>query len=321
LELALNLGFVVLGLVLLVGGGDLLVRGAVRLALLFSVAPAVVGVTIVATGTSAPELVVSVFSALEGTPDLAIGNVVGSNIYNIALILGISALITPLVVAGNTVKFEWPVMFLAAVQLHLLGRDAVLDRLEAGFLLTCLVAFVVYTVWVARSQVTATEQAELDDEVGPPPPRTTTSWLLGIAFTVGGLLLLVAGAQSLLVGAVAVARFAGVPEMIIGLTLVAIGTSLPELFTSVIAAIKGQADIAITNVVGSNIFNIFGILGVAGLIVPLPVNPEFIVRDNWWMIGLTVLLLPFMAVGLRIRRWQGAVFVILAGIYSFLLVT
>lgn len=319
MTIAISAGLVVLGLLLLVGGGELLVRGAVRFALLSRVSPAVVGVTIVAMGTSAPELVVSLMSAWQGTPDLAMGNVVGSNIFNITLILGMAALIVPLKVLGNTVRFEWPVMLFAAIQLHLLGRDGQIDRVEAGFLVLCAVAFVAYTVWIARSQATPAEVEELSSTVEDPPPRRGTSWAVGAALTAGGLLLLVGGAQALVTGAVDLARVAGVPEVIIGLTLIAVGTSLPELFTSVIAAVRGQADIAIGNVVGSNIFNILGILGITGLIVPLPVDAAFIARDNLWMIGVSALLFPIMLTGLRVSRVEGGVLLALALGYATLL--
>ena len=309
-------GAVILGLVLLVAGGEALVRGATALALRLKIPPAVVGLTIVAAGTSMPELVVSVQAALAGSPALAVGNVVGSNIFNIAAILGVAALISPLRVQGNTVRLEWPVMALAAWQLHLLSRDGTLDRLEGAFFLGALVAFTAYLVHVVRRGATEAETQALEsvspqepDEGEPPLPAALGALLLGVALLVGG-------AHALVYGASEIARAVGVSEAVIGLTVVAAGTSLPELAASAVAAWKGRDDIAVANVVGSNIFNVLAIAGTTAIIHPLPVPAEIIARDNLWMLAVSLLLLPLMRSDMRISRLEGAV--LLAAFITYL---
>jgi len=313
--------FVVLGLAFLVAGGEALVRGASGIALLARVTPAVVGLTIVAAGTSAPELVVSVQAALSDQPGLALGNVVGSNIFNICAILGITALIGPLRIRGNTVRLEWPVMTLAAFQLHLLSRDSVVDALEAGFLLAAMVAFTAYAAWVGRKNATAEEQDAYADiptaSFGRPGSSATMFNLGAIAL---GIAILAAGSTLLVRGAVGLAAGLGVSDTVIGLTIVAAGTSTPELVTSLVAARRGQDDIAVGNVVGSNIFNILAIIGVAGLVHPLSVPAELIERDNLWMIGTSLLLFPLMRSDMRINRIEGALLLIVFVVYTVLLI-
>jgi cation:H+ antiporter len=309
------------GLLLLVGGGEGLVRGASGIALLARVAPAVVGLTIVAAGTSMPELVVSVQAALAGTPGMAMGNVVGSNLFNIGAILGLTALVLPLRIQGNTVRLEWPVMMLAAFQLHLLARDSTIDRLEGGFLLVAMVVFFAYATWVGRKNATAAEQQEFEEVTTASFGRTGTVALL---FNIGAVLVgagLLAGGSTLLVmGAVGLASAMGISDTIIGLTIVSAGTSTPELVTSLVAAKRGKDDIAVTNIVGSNIFNVLAIIGTSSLILPLEVPAEIIARDDWWMIGASLLLFPLMYTGMRVRRAEGAI--LLAGyvVYTVLLI-
>lgn len=297
---------IVAGLALLMGGGEALVRGASGLALIARVTPAVVGLTIVAAGTSMPELVVSTQAALEGSPGLAVGNVVGSNIFNIGAILGLAALVRPLRIQGNTVRLEWPVMMLAAFLLHLLSRDGSVDRLEGGFLLGGMVAFTAYAVWVGRKATAEVEDAEFALVATASFGRVGRAALLfNLAAVVVGIGLLAGGSTALVRGAIGVASGLGVSATVIGLTIVAAGTSTPELVTSLMAARRGQDDIAVGNVVGSNIFNVLGILGTTALIQPLPVPSEIIVRDNWWMMGASLLLFPLMKSGMRINRLEG----------------
>jgi cation:H+ antiporter len=302
-------GLVVVGLVLLVFGADVLVKGAIGLATLARLSQAVIGLTIVAAGTSMPELVVSVNAALSDSVGLAVGNVVGSNIFNITAILGICAMVRPLRILSDSVRLEWPVMMLASMQLHLLARDGSVDRLEGGFFLIALAAFTGYMVWATRrggggSADTKGVDGDEAVEVTPPPRLLPSLGLVG-----GGVLLLVAGAESLVHGATTLARGAGVSETIIGLTVVAAGTSLPELATSLVASHRGKDDIAVTNIIGSNIFNILFILGSTAVIAPLAVPAEIIERDNWWMLGVSLLLLPLMRSGMAISRAEGAVLV------------
>lgn len=304
------------GLVGLVLGGEALVRGASGLALLAKVTPAVVGLTIVAAGTSMPELVVSVQSALEGNPSVAMGNVVGSNIFNIGAILGLTALVSPLRIQGATVRMEWPVMMLAALQLHLLSRDGLVDRLEGGFLLLAMVIFTAYAVWLGRHQASEADQeagAGLETaSLGRTGAAGVALNLLAIAVGVG---LLALGSTGLVRGAVGIASAFGVSEAVIGLTIVAAGTSTPELITSLVAAHRGRDDMAVGNVVGSNIFNVLGILGATGLIHPLAVEEQIIRRDNWWMLGISLLLFPLMKSGMRVNRLEGAALLALFGVY------
>ena len=298
--------FTILGLFFLVAGGESLVRGASGIALKAKVSAAVVGLTIVAAGTSMPELVVSVQSVPGGRAEIAVGNVVGSNIFNIGVIIGIAALVSPLRVLGNTFRLEWPVMILAALQLFLLARDGMVDRVEGGVLFAALLAFVAYAVWVGRHSSTAKEVQGFEDAVTPPWGATKN---LSIGLYIGAVVVgvgLLAGGSTLLVrGAVGIATDLGLSETVIALTIVAAGTSTPELITSIVAARRGQGDIAIANVVGSNIFNVLGILGVTALIHPLDVTEVVIHRDIWWMIGATALLLPLMWSGMRVNRLEG----------------
>jgi cation:H+ antiporter len=305
------------GLALLGGGGEALVRGASGIALLARVTPAVVGLTIVAAGTSMPELVVSVQAALAQSPGLAVGNVVGSNIFNIGAILGLAALVRPLRIQTDTVRLEWPVMMLAAFQLHLLARDGVVDRLEGGFLLSAMVAFTAYAVWLGRkhsSPVTAGTEV-----VTASFGRTgSVALALNVAAAVLGAGLLAAGATLLVRGAVAIASGLGVSDTVIGLTIVGAGTGTPELVTSLVASFRGKDEIAVANVVGSNIFNVLGIIGATALITPLPVPAEIIARDAWWMLGASALLFPLARSGMRVNRLEGAA--LLAGYIVYLVV-
>ncbi|MDY0000384.1 MAG: calcium/sodium antiporter [Polyangia bacterium] len=297
---------VVVGLACLLGGGEALVRGASGIAMLAKVTPAVVGLTIVAAGTSTPELVVSLQSAASGNPGIAVGNVIGSNIFNILAILGLTALLRPLRIQGSSVRFEWPVMMLAAFQLHLLARDGWLDRLEGGFLLSAMIAFCAYAVWLARSDVALPTKEEAGELATASFGRTgTAAATFNVGAVVLGVGLLAAGSTALVRGAVGVASALGVSDTIIGLTIVAAGTSAPELVTSIVAAWRGRDDIAVANVIGSNIFNVLGIAGATALVHPLPVPAEIVARDNLWMLGASLVLFPLMKSGMRINRIEG----------------
>lgn len=307
---------VLAGLGLLLGGGELLVRGACTIALRARVAPAVVGLTVVAAGTSMPELVVSMSAALGGTPDMAMGNIVGSNIYNIALILGLTAIVQTLTIEGSTIKLEWPILFLCACLLHLLGRDGVIDQLEGIFFVAGLVTFIAWTVYIARTNP-SDEDEEIWDEL--PQNSDETSGTAATFQVVAGGVLLALGAQSMVTGGVSLATLWGVSERIIGLTILALGTSMPELVASMVAAWKGKADIAVANVIGSNLFNTLGILGATAAITPVPVNPRTLSLDNPVMVGLTFLLFPLMRRKMKLGRGDGIFLLLLLAIYSALL--
>lgn len=302
--------FVVAGIALLVGGADLLVRGAVTLASAARVPVAVIGLTVVAMGTSLPELTVSLSAALRGADDIGLGNVIGSNIFNIGIVLGLSALIRPMRVHGTAVRLEWPFMFLASFQLLLLARDGALDRLEGAFFVTGLILFTAYMVRLGRSELEAEEAADLAETVQMLSPherlRSISSALLLVAL---GSAVLILGGDLLLRGAVALSRAMGMTERIIGLTIVAAGTGAPEVATSLMAARRGQNEIAIGNVIGSNIMNILAILGVTALVAPLTVAAQMVSSDLWWMLGFTLILYPMMRTGHVLGRRDGAVLV------------
>lgn len=301
-------------LLLLVGGavvlavsGDRLVDLASALAEKARLTPAVIGLTVVSAGTSAPELVVSVMSAAQGVPGMAVGNVVGSNVANLGLILGSCALLTPIPVAAGVLKFEYPFLLLASWIALLLSRDGLLDRLEGGFFLASMVAFTAYAVWVARQELTAGERrmagGSVPERAGPLSRKPAWKVVLGILAALLGLVL---GAQALVSGAVSMARSLGVSDRVVGLTVVAVGTSLPELAVSLAAALRNQLEMAVANVVGSNIFNLLMILGAAGLVRPLPIDPHMVSLDMWVMIAMTLLLLPLVFRRRLLTRGGGA---------------
>ncbi len=307
--------YLLLGLVLLVGGAEVLVRGASRLALRFGITPLVVGLTVVAFGTSAPELAVTVQAGLTGQSGLALGNVVGSNVFNVLLVLGVSALITPMVVSQQLVRLDVPLMIGASVLLWVLSLDGSIG-LTDGLLLTAgIVAYTVFAIRLGREHVDPVPAGLAQDLVAGPSGSRVDEWLgrlpVQMALIVGGLVLLVLGAHWLVAGAVAIARGMGVSEVIIGLTIVAAGTSLPELATSLMAALRGERDIAVGNVVGSCLFNVMSIAGIAALVTPggLQVAPSLLHFDIPVMVAVALACLPIFATGHLIARWEGALFV------------
>ncbi len=311
--MAIELLFFVLGLVALIAGAELLVRGASKLALAWGISPLVVGLTIVAFGTSSPELAVSVGAALGGTTDIAIGNAVGSNVLNVLFILGVSALIAPLAVHAQLIRQEVPIMIGATVLLVVMMMDGAVARVEAALLAALLVAYTAFLVVQSRRQTRATadEYAGEVDRKARTGARWDSHWAVQVLLVVGGLALLVAGSRWLVDAATAFARSFGVSELVIGLTIVAAGTSLPEVAASIAAAVKGERDIAVGNVVGSNTFNILGCLGLAGLVSPagLPVAPAVLHFDAWVMLAVAAACLPILVTGREIARWEGALFV------------
>ena len=308
-----TLGMFVAGLVALIAGAELLVRGSSKLALSFGISPLVVGLTIVAFGTSAPEVAVSVGAVLDGRTDLAIGNVVGSNIFNVLLILGLSAVITPLVVNIQLIRQEVPIMLGISLLLLVLALDRSLGLWDAVMLCTLMVAYTVFLVVQSRRET----QAAVDEyaaEVQPAAPGSWDSRLpVQLALMVAGLGLLVVGSQWLVDAAVVFAQSLGVSDVVIGLTIVAAGTSMPEVATSVMAAVKGERDIAVGNVVGSNIFNILGCLGIAGVAAGATglAVPESVMNfDIWVMLAVALACVPVFMTGREIARWEGGVFLL-----------
>jgi cation:H+ antiporter len=304
-----QLALFTLGLVLLIAGARALVRGASKLALSLGISPLVVGLTIVAMGTSAPEVAVSVGAALDGRTELAVGNVVGSNIFNVLFILGLSALIQPLAVNAQLIRQEVPIMIGASLILVLLAVDGRIGRFESALLLLLLAAYTAFLIVQSRRETQATRDEYA--EALPVDRAWDRHWAVQSALVLAGLALLVLGSNWLVDAATAMARAFGVSELVIGLTIVAAGTSMPEVATSVTAALKGERDIAVGNVVGSNIFNILGCLGVAGLAADggLPVPPPALAFDLWVMLAVTFACLPVFLSGRRIARWEGALFI------------
>ncbi len=314
----LNIFYLCVGIGLLTCGGEALIRGSLAAARRLGVSPLLSGLIIVGFGTSAPELVVSVNAAMEGRPDIAVGNVVGSNIGNILLILGICALITPLVVKPLVLRRDAATVVAASVLflVLVLAGDRVLGRVDAAILLAGLIA---YLVWAYRSErLHATPSAELHQAEAEELSAAPKSVLWTVIAVVIGLLLLIAGSQVLLIGAIGIAGYFKVPEAVIGLTLVAVGTSLPELSISVVAAIRRHADVAVGNVLGSNIFNLLGILGVSSLLQPLPVHARILDFDQWIMLGASLLLLLFLYTGRCLSRFEGGLLLIGYGTYVWL---
>lgn len=320
MQIVWSIGLGLLGLGFLTLGGDWLVRGATRIARFAGLTPAVIGLTVVAAGTSFPELTVSVMAAFKGSPDLAIGNVVGSNIFNVTAILGLTALLMPLPVRGNVVRLEWPVMMLASVVCWAFLRDALVDRGEGAALLFSLIVFIAYSLRLARKELTAEESQEFADEVaGLEGRRALKRISLAVVGVLAGVGLLVAGGSLLVQSSVELARLAGLSERVIGLTIVAAGTSAPEVAASLVAAYRKQADVAVANVIGSSIFNLLGILGSTAVIHPIAFNPAMAGSDLWWMLGTAALLLPLMHSGMTISRREGGVLIAVYATYLIVL--
>lgn len=306
-----NLLLFAAGLVGLVLGANLLVRGASKLALSFGISPLVVGLTIVAFGTSAPEVAVSVGAVLDGKTDLAVGNVVGSNIFNVLFILGISALITPLVVNLQLIRQEVPIMIGASLLLVALGLDGKISAWDGGLLFALMLTYTVYLIVQSRRQ-SAAELATLPDEVkGAAPGAWDAKLPAQLLLIAAGLAALVFGSDWLVTASVAFAKQLGVSDLVIGLTIVAAGTSMPEVATSITAAIKGERDIAVGNVVGSSTFNILGCLGLSGMVagdMGLVMPASLLAFDIWVMLAVALACLPVFMTGREIARWEGGVF-------------
>lgn len=306
-----------LGLVLLVVGADVLVKGAARLAASFGIPSLVVGLTVVAFGTSAPELAVSVKAAFAGEAELAIANVVGSNIVNVLLILGLSAVVLPLTISKQLIRQDVPIMIGLSALLMYFVLDGAIGRIEATVFVLGLALYTFFLFWQGKKQGVDTVDAEVDDMLKEPHPL----WQ-NLLFVVIGLALLVQGSGWMVDSAVQLATAWGISEAVIGLTIVAVGTSLPELMTSVMAAIKGERDIAVGNVVGSNIFNILCVLGVSGLVSPTPLlaGAQMASLDIPVMLAVAVLCLPFFFAGATLNRLEGSLFLIAYAAYTWYLI-
>ncbi len=290
--------WLILGLAVLIFSGDYLVKGAVGIAEKFKISPLVIGMTVVSFGTSAPELFVSIKAAMDGSPDLAIGNVIGSNIANIALVLSITILIFPIIVDRNSKIIDWPMMMFSSILFYIFSLDNVISPLEGGIMVAILLVFTFLLIRNSRKL-----NLNLDEDVDGTP---SNMWLTSL-YLVGGLIGLKFGADWFVEGAKGVAKSFGMTDKVIGVTIVAFGTSVPELVASGVAAYRRQTDISLGNLVGSNIFNILIVLGITSLIMPIQVSESVMSFDMYWMLGIALALYPMMFIGKKMGRIHGLI--------------
>jgi cation:H+ antiporter len=304
-----------LGLVLLLVGGKFLVDGASCIALKLGMSAGLIGLTVVAFGTSAPELLVSINAALKGNSDISIGNVIGSNISNLALVLGLSGLFHPILIRKSHIRFDYTIMVLTTLVFYLFSLDLLLSFWEGILLFSGLITFNVYLFrnlgkGIIIEQVTVKEELE---------KVKNYSWMVSISFLLLGIIGLYFGSELLVTNAVQISREFGVSERVIGVTIVAIGTSLPELITSIIAALSKRTDLALGNILGSNIMNILSILGITAIINPIKISEAFINSDYLWMIGISLLLFPLMKRKMQISKIEGSILLLSYFAYLYFL--
>ena len=307
--------FLLLGLAILLFGGKILVDGATSIAFKLGMSSGLIGLTVVAFGTSAPELLVSVNAALKGNSDISIGNVVGSNIANIALVLGLSGLFYPILINRNQLRFDYTLMVIVTVIFYLLSLNEVINIWKGLFLFGGFLGFNFYLFRnLGKGIIDENEMVEEELEA-----VKNYSWLISISLFFGGILGLYAGSELLVENAVIISREFGVSERVIGVTIIAIGTSLPELITSIMAALSKRTDLALGNILGSNIMNILSIIGLTAIIKPITVSPEFLSSDYLWMLGFSLLLFPLMKTKMKISLFEGTILLLGYGLYIFFL--
>lgn len=304
----IDIGLIIIGLILLIAGGEFLVKGAVGISVKAKLSRLVIGMTVVSFGTSTPELLVSLQSASEGLPEIAIGNVVGSNIANLALVLGVTVLIFPMPVARNTIRYDWPMMMLASILFYVFAFDLNIQRWEGLILFLLLLAFITFIIMKSRKS----ESLAVEEIPGIEDLTAKISIWKNLMYLLIGLVGLYFGSTWLILGAKSLALEVGLSNHVIGITIVAFGTSVPELATSVVAAYKKETDISVGNLVGSNIFNIMAVLGLTSIVKPIGIEANVLSWDLLWMIGIALLLLPMMVFKKRVGRLSG---VILLGLY------
>jgi len=300
-----------LGLVILLAGGKILVDGASGIAIKLGMSAGLIGLTIVAFGTSTPELLVSVNAALKGNSDISIGNVIGSNIANIALVLGITGIFYPILIKRNHLKFEYLITLLVSILFFVLSYNKVISTFEGILLFGLFIGFNVYLF-----KTSSNANPEVDEEI---ELAKTLSWTKSIVYFIGGIVGLYFGSELLVENAILISREFGVSERIIGVTIIAIGTSLPELITSIIAALSKRTDLALGNILGSNIMNILSIIGLTAIIKPIGVSVEFINSDFLWMLGITLFLFPLMKTKMRVSKIEGVLLLLSYSAYLFFL--
>lgn len=307
----------VIGLIVIIVGGDYLVRGASSIALRLHLSPLVVGLTIVAFGTSAPELLISIQSALKGSPDIAMGNVVGSNICNLALVLGLAAVINPVKVQSNSIRIDWPMTMGSAILLYLVVRDGYLVGYEGFIFVLIIIGYLFFIIRLSRKNLKAAENAINKDEIPDIPAKQI--WK-DTVFIIIGCISLYFGSEWFVNSAKELALNLGVEERVVGLTIVALGTSLPELVTAAVASYKGHTDLALGNLMGSNIFNILSILGITSMVREIPIHIEILNKDIFWMLLVTLMILPLMIIRREVGRIDGFILLIVYAVYFYTVV-
>lgn len=308
--------FLVLGLIILLIGGKILVDGSSSIAQMLGMSPALIGLTVVAIGTSLPELIVSISAALKGNSDISLGNVLGSNLSNIGLVLGLSGIFYPILIQKSVLRFDYVITLIVSIIFFGLSLDGMLNFWDGIILISIFFVFSLYLLRHISSGIQDTKHINKASE----DPVDRYSWIKASSFFVGGVAGLYLGAELLVVNAINISRELGITERVIGITIVSIGTSLPELVTSIMAALSKQTDLAIGNILGSNILNIVLILGVTSILQPIRVAPEFLASDYWWMIGITLVLFPLMRTKMRISKIEGAILLSIYLTYLYFLI-
>jgi len=308
---------IITGFIILILGGDYFVKGSSNLAFRLKLSPLVVGLTIVAFGTSAPELLISIQAALSGSPDIATGNVIGSNICNLSLILGITAIITPVILNKNSLRIDWPMTMGASLLLFFVIQKGYIKSWEGIVFIFILIAYIVFIIWKSRKTAEELEPSQKNDNIPEAPPKQL---MKNIVMTILGAAGLYYGSELLVGNVKDLAVEIGVEERVVGLTLVALGTSLPELVIAALASYRGHTDLAIGNLMGSNLFNILSILGITSIIKPITINESIINSDIIWMLAVTLLILPLMVIKKTIGRIDGVILLVFYIIYIYFVV-
>ena len=309
----INILILFAGLVVLILGGDFLIKGSSRFALKMNLSPLVVGLTIVAFGTSAPELLISVKAAISGSPDLAMGNVIGSNICNLALVLGLTAIISPIYVKRNTIWIDWPMTMGSSLLLYILVREGFINSYEGLIFIGLLVLYLFFVIRKSRKDLNVARELQQEFDL----PKSSSTYLKDFSYIVIGSIGLFLGAELFVSGAQDLARNMGIEERVIGITVVALGTSLPELVTSIVASFKKETDLALGNLMGSNIYNILSILGITSIIKEIKVNDVILNTDIIWMLGITLIILPMMLSKRKIGRVEGLILLLIYIYYTY----
>lgn len=312
-----TIALLIVGLITLIVGGDFIVKGGSSIALRLHLSPLVVGLTIVAFGTSAPELLISIQAALEGSPDIAMGNVIGSNICNLALVLGLTSIINPVKVSSTSLKIDWPMTMGASVLLYVAIREELINTYEGALFVTILLIYLIFIIRKARKDSKLAKELQSELEIPDSPPQHM--WK-DIVFIIAGCVGLYYGSEWFVGSAKSLALELGVQERVVGLTVVALGTSLPELVTASVASYRGQTDLALGNLMGSNIFNILAILGITSIIHEIRVHDQILEVDIIWMLLITLFVLPLMVTKKQVGRIDGSLLLLTYLIYIYFVI-